>query len=115
MRIKYDGRVFRGVFNCPSGQVNGETEFHYAQQGDLLTATYLGGVIRFGQIVGMVLEDDSLDFVYQHRTESGELRSGRCQSRPEILPDGRLRLHERWQWNTGDKTAGESVIEEIAN
>jgi len=109
--MNYDGRLFRPLTNSPNGQVNGDTEFHYRQQGDLLTATYHGGGIRHGQIVGRVLADHSLDFCYQHLTDSGELRSGRCQSTPELLPDGRLRLHERWQWSTGDRSSGESVIQ----
>ena len=31
----------------------------------------------------------------------------------ELLPDGRIRLHEKWQWTSGDLSSGESVIEEI--
>jgi hypothetical protein len=32
---------------------------------------------------------------------------------PRIDYDGRLRLHERWQWTSGDGASGESVIEEV--
>ena len=110
MRINYDNREFHPVVNSANGQVNGDTRFEYKQQGDLLMATYQGGGIRHGQMVGLILEDDSLDFCYQHLTHAGELRSGRCQSTPERLPDGRVRLHERWQWNDG--SSGESIIEE---
>ena len=110
MGINYNGREFHPIANSAIGQVNGDTSFLYKQQGDLLTATYQGGLIRFGQIVGLVREDDSLDLCYQHLTEAGELRSGRCHSTPERLPDGRLRLHERWQWSDGGE--GESTIEE---
>ena len=111
--ISYDGRVFRPVVNSPNGQVNGKTEFHYSQQADVLTAVYAKGGIRIGQIVGRVHPDGSLEFCYQHLTDAGELRSGFCRSRPEILPDGRLRLHESWQWTSGDGSQGESIVEEI--
>jgi len=95
--------------------VNGETLFLYQQPfGDaLLTATYVGGGIRLGSITGLVdAATGALRFHYQHVTEAGELRSGYCESTPELLPDGRLRLHERWKWTDGP--AGESVVEEVA-
>jgi hypothetical protein len=42
----------------------------------------------------------------------GELMTGICRSTPEILPDGRIRLHESWQWTSGDESRGFSVVEE---
>jgi hypothetical protein len=30
------------------------------------------------------------------------------------LPNGRLRLHEEWQWTNGDLSKGRSIVEEIA-
>jgi hypothetical protein len=50
---------------------------------------------------------------YQHLNQAGTFMSGKCFSTPEILPDGRIRLHEKWQWTSGDYSSGESVIEEI--
>jgi hypothetical protein len=40
--------------------------------------------------------------------------TGVCRSTLEVLPDGRYRLHESWQWTCGDCARGESVVEEIA-
>jgi hypothetical protein len=50
---------------------------------------------------------------YQHLNSGGELMTGKCRSTPDILPDGRLRLRELWQWTSGDFSRGESVIEEV--
>jgi hypothetical protein len=50
---------------------------------------------------------------YQHINRKGELMTGVCTSIPERLSDGRIRLHERWQWTCGDHSTGESIIEEI--
>jgi hypothetical protein len=50
---------------------------------------------------------------YHPVNDAGELMTGRCRSTPELLPDGRLRLHERWQWTSGDGSEGESVVEEV--
>lgn len=39
--------------------------------------------------------------------------TGRCLSTPEYLPDGRIQLYEKWQWTSGDQSAGESIVEEV--
>ena len=46
-------------------------------------------------------------------TTDGAIKTGRCHSRPEILVDGRIRLHERWQWSEGGTESGQSVVEEV--
>jgi hypothetical protein len=43
--------------------------------------------------------------------EDGRTATGRCESRIEELPDGRLRLHETWAWDSQDGS-GTSVVEE---
>ncbi|MFN0123643.1 MAG: hypothetical protein ACKV2V_24340 [Blastocatellia bacterium] len=51
---------------------------------------------------------------YQHVSETGALMTGICHSVPGILPDGRLRLRESWQWTSAPGTAGVSEIEEMS-
>jgi hypothetical protein len=63
-------------------------------------------------MVGRVFADGSIEFLYQHRSDDGSLQSGHCRSKPERLPDGRLRLYETWQWSTGDRSSGTSIVEE---
>jgi len=50
---------------------------------------------------------------YEHVNKDGELMTGRCHSVPEKLADGRLRMHEKWQWTSGDQSSGESTLEEV--
>ncbi len=50
-RISYDGRTFRAVSNSATGQVGGETSFHYHQQGDVVWAEYAGGQIARGMLI----------------------------------------------------------------
>lgn len=113
MTINYDGRKFRSVSNSGSGEVGEETVFHYHQAGDLVWAEYAGGEIVRGQLIAMCDADGVLDMRYQHFNVKGELMAGECNSIPELLADGRLRLYEEWRWTSGDKSEGESVIEEI--
>lgn len=111
--INYNGRIFRSASNSAEGEVDARTIFRYHQQGDMVWAEYAGGKIRFGQIIGVVLPDEKLELRYQHINENGELMTGICLSTPEVLQDGRLRLHEAWQWTCGDRASGESIVEEI--
>ena len=114
MAIDYDDRRFTSVSNSITGDVGANTMFHYRQQDDVVWGTYEGGAIAQGTLVARVLKDGSLDMRYQHVTVGGEIKCGRCASRPQILVDGRIRLHESWQWTEGGSDAGESVVEEIA-
>jgi hypothetical protein len=98
MPIDYEGRVFRSVSNSRNGEV---------------WAAYGGGEIALGTLIAKVNEDDSLDMRYQHLNVRGEFMAGECHSTPELLADGRIRLHERWKWTTGDRSEGESEIEEV--
>ena len=113
MTINYHGRKFSGMTNTPNGQVNGDTIFRYEQHDDILTATYSGGRILEGYILGRVMQNSSLQFVYHHIDDNGHLRSGHCVSIPQVLPDGRIRLHEKWAWTFGGAGTGESMVEEL--
>lgn len=111
--INYDGRRFRSVANSPNGEVSGDTVFDYRQVGTVLSGTYSGGTIVAGQLLGTVADDGGIEMRYHHVGDDGELRAGRCTSTAQLLPDGRVRLHESWQWFSGDQSRGTSVVEEI--
>jgi hypothetical protein len=112
MKINYHNRKFRAVSNSAAGQVNEETVFHYKQEGNRLHATYIGGKIAFGEMLGLVNDDNTLHFAYHHIDLDGQLKSGHCNSIPEILEDGRIRLQETWQWDFGGEGDGSSIVEE---
>jgi hypothetical protein len=113
--MNYQGKKFRSITNTPNGEVSGETIFHYQQSGNTVTAHYAGGGILSGHLIALVDEKGCLDMRYHHVNQQGLLQTGICSSVPEQLPDGRIRLHETWQWTSGDRSAGSSIIEEISN
>jgi len=114
MTPSYDRKRFRSVANAAHGEVGAETIFEYAQRGNIVSATYRGGAVVFGMLLATMDPDGSLDMRYQHVNARGELMTGICRSRLEVLDDGRYRLHEAWQWTCGDRARGESIVEEIA-
>lgn len=110
--IDYHNKIFRPVANAANGEVSGDTVFYYKQAGNIVMADYSGGSIRLGHLVALMDADGCLDMRYHQVNVRGELQTGICRSVPEVLPDGRLRLHEAWQWTSGDGSRGESVVEE---
>jgi hypothetical protein len=111
--INYDGRKFVLIENTPNGDVSSNTIFEYKQEGHILSATYQGGDIITGTILGIVKENGCLKLRYVHVNIKNEIRGGQCYSIPEILVDGRIRLHENWKWLDHDQSEGESIVEEI--
>ncbi|WP_172655705.1 n-acetylglutamate synthase [Rossellomorea aquimaris] len=111
--INYDGRMFVSTENTTNGEVSSKTVFEYKQEGNILSATYSGGEIMKGTLIGIVNEDGSLTFRYNHVNVHSEIRGGQCTSVPEFLSDGRIRLHESWKWMDRDQSEGESIVEEV--
>jgi hypothetical protein len=109
--ISLDGRRFRSERQVSGGDVGADTVFEYHQQGNLVHATYRGGAVRLGYLVGSQ-EGSVIDFRYVQLRADGTTASGHCRSTIEELPDGRLRLHERWEWES-QPGSGTSVVEEI--
>ncbi|HEV2691086.1 MAG TPA: DUF3291 domain-containing protein [Bryobacteraceae bacterium] len=112
--VSFDNRVFLAAANTPNGDCDAQTRFRYRQHGPRVWATYDGGQVRFGSVVAIPGRNGRLDMRYHHVDHSGRFRTGKCTATPEVLPDGRLRLHEEWQWTNGDLSVGRSVIEELA-
>ncbi|MEM6319388.1 MAG: n-acetylglutamate synthase [Bacteroidota bacterium] len=109
----YHGRAFRSVSNSSSGEVSNETTFFYKQKGHIISAKYEGGGIAKGNLLGTVEADGTIQMSYQHWNVDNEFRAGVCTSKPEILPNGKIRLYETWEWTDGIEGCGQSIIEEI--
>ena len=110
--INYNNKNFRPVSNTDNGETSNETLFLYKQVGNILTSEYSGGKIKYGHLIGLVDMDGNIDMRYHQVNEKGELMTGICISKPEILNNGKIRLHENWEWTSGDKSKGQSIIEE---
>lgn len=111
--MNYHNKNFRPVANTENGEVSGDTIFRYQQNGKIVTAEYSGGSILSGHLIALADENGYLDMRYHQVNDKGELHTGICHSRPEILPDGRIRLHETWKWTSGDGSQGTSIVEEV--
>ena len=110
--INYNNKVFRPIINTENGETSDETIFLYRQVGNILTSEYSGGKIIKGHLIGLVDENGTIEMRYHQINNKGELMTGICISTPELLQNGKIRLHENWRWTCGDNSKGQSVIEE---
>lgn len=111
--INYNNRLFVSVENTSNGEVSSKTYFTYKQEGNIISATYSGGEIIKGMLIGIINEGGLLEFRYNHVNIRNEIRGGECVSTPKILDDGRIRLYENWKWQDAEETEGNSIIEEV--
>lgn len=111
--MNYNNKSFKPVQTSENGETTNETIFNYRQTGVVLTAEYKGGKIVRGHLLGQVDAKGNIDMRYHQINTKGELMTGTCRSSPEVLSNGKIRLHEEWRWTSGDCSSGKSVIEEI--
>jgi hypothetical protein len=113
--MNYHNKRFKVAETAGSGEISDDFVFLYHQEGNVLSCEYAGGEIKEGRIVGSVDDEGVITFSYRQTNSKGQERSGICVSTPEILPDGRIRLHESWRWTDGDQSTGSTVLEEVVD
>ena len=111
--INYDGRKFVPKMNSKNGEVSEQTVFTYHQSGNLLWAEYSGGDIWKGSLIGTVLSNGELDFVYHHMNRDMQVKTGKCHSVPTILENGKIELSEKWEWTNRDCSKGKCLLVEV--
>ena len=50
-KLDFNNKAFSLIENSKNGKVNTETIFTFSQDGNLVTADYHGGSIRYGKII----------------------------------------------------------------
>lgn len=113
LNINYNNKSFRPIQSSENGETTEETIFEYKQNGEILTSAYCGGKIRKGHLIGLVDENGNIEMRYHQINDKGQLMTGICFSKPEILADGKIRLHETWKWTSGNQSKGTSILQEI--
>ena len=110
--INYNDKLFKPVNTTENSETSNETIFKYKQRENILTAEYEGGKTVYGHLLGLVDHEGNIEMRYHQINQEGELMTGTCSSKPELLANGKIRLHETWQWTSGDQSKGQSIIDE---
>jgi hypothetical protein len=112
-KINYNNKKFRVFENSENGETTTEMVFEYKQSENILTSQYSGGQILSGHLIGLVDKNGTIEIRYHQINTKGELMTGICSSKPEFTKNGKIKLHEKWEWTSGDKSKGESILIEI--
>lgn len=108
--INYEGKRFRKVVELANGEAP-VAEYH--QNGDLVWAEFAGGDVRRGSLTGTAGADGVITFSYSMVLDRGEVVSGLSVNTPQLLDDGRIRLHESWERYGSHADSGISYLEEV--
>ncbi|MBP2436749.1 hypothetical protein [Microbacterium amylolyticum] len=107
-----DGRIFVAESQAAEGGVGPETVFTYHEADGDIWATYAGGEVRRGYLVG-TRQGDTLSFRYSQMNQARETASGRCTAKITATTDRRLRLEETWAWESKPGNGSSAVVELI--
>jgi hypothetical protein len=110
--FNYDKKIFKAVINTTNSSVTNDTTWLYKQEGKVVSATYTGGSIIQGNLLGMIEDEGTLKMYYHQIDINHQCKTGKMKVTPEILPDGRIRLYEEWE-RKGDHTMGTVIKEEF--
>ena len=80
---------------------------------NILTCSYSGDNIVNGHLIGLVDDNGKIEMSYHQINTKGELMTGICFSEPELTGNGKIKLYENWEWTSGDKSSGKSVLIEM--
>lgn len=87
--INLNERIFGLRANSETGEASTETLFYYKQEGDLVTAEYYGGSIKYGKIIAKFAYEENLEMLYQCITVEGELKAGRAEATVSLNSDNK--------------------------
>jgi hypothetical protein len=102
-----DLRVFQVVATSPASAISTDTWFQFTERDGLVEASYRGGEIAQGHIVGH-RDHDRVDTAYAQTGIDGRLQTGTATMRIEKDADGHLLLTEDYTWSDG--TPGRNVL-----
>ncbi len=111
--INYNNKRFRPISSSENSETDASTVFVYKQSGNIVTASYSSKNIVSGHLIGLVSANGSINMRYHQVNKKGDLMTGICTSTPEIHTNGKLTLHEEWQWTSGNKSKGTSKLQEL--
>ena len=116
MSYSFHNKIFKVVRNDgPGAEVTTETTFHFSQRSvdgkTIVEAQYFGGGVLWGRMIGL-LEGEQMRHAYVQVNHAGEFSSGQSTDEISLLPNGKIRLIDRWQWKTREGQ-GVCIFEEI--
>ncbi|MDB5135265.1 MAG: n-acetylglutamate synthase [Mucilaginibacter sp.] len=95
-----------------NGVVNELTIFTFSQNGSFVSATYSGGPIFKGFLVGTI-HHDKLLFSYCQIQTDGTIDNGQSECEITIAGNGKIRLVENFKWVSENDEGGVNIFQEL--
>jgi len=111
--INYHNRRFKVASTAEAGEVSTDLVFHYQQENNIVTCIYKDHNVAYGHLIGKVDDEGNIDIRYHQINSQGVIKTGKCFSKPVILENGKIQLHETWEWLSGDSGGGNTIIQEL--
>nr|WP_263323698.1 hypothetical protein [Neobacillus sp. Marseille-Q6967] len=111
--IDYHNKVFSCKNNKDNEDITIETLFFYKQNGEIVQAKYFGGNVKYGEIIGLVNEQGSLQGSFCHSTYTSQSYGGVCMFTPKRMEDTRVVLLVKWCGADGKNIESEWLMEEL--
>ena len=99
------------IKTAQNGVVNEQTIFSFSQVNNIISASYSGGKIEKGFLVGRI-EKDKLSFSYCQLQTDGKMDNGKSECDIE-MENQKIRLIEHFEWNSRDNDSGINIFQEL--
>jgi len=105
--LNLDLRIFKPLEISPDSDLSSETFFEFQERDHVVEASYRGGAILRGYLLGR-RDDDRVLTAYTQLLTNGSRRTGTAEMRVEQGADDRMFLTEDYRWSGG--TVGRNVL-----
>jgi hypothetical protein len=108
--LDLDLRVFEVVETSPASAISHDTWFEFRERDGVVEASYAGGKIASGRLLGR-RDRDRVTTAYAQLDRDGQLQTGTGILRVDRDSDQRLLLTEDYTWSSG--TTGRNVLRSV--
>jgi hypothetical protein len=110
-RLSLDLRVFRVTATASNSAISPETRFEFRERDGHIEASYRGGQIVAGRLLGRRNHGDTAVVAYLQLHSDGQLKTGTSTLPDQRAGGSRLRVIEEYRWADGGR--GTNVLESV--
>ncbi len=112
--INLDQVTMHVISTAETGVVNEDTIFHFTQHDEHVEASYSGGQIVKGFLVG-IMKGQELAFTYCQLQKDQQLDNGVSQAELRMDSDGKILLVEHFEWKSRPGEKGTNTFRQITD
>jgi hypothetical protein len=110
--VTFENLKMNVIQTAPNGVVNELTIFTFSQKDNFVSATYSGGPIFKGYLVGTI-NMGKLLFSYCQLQVDGKTDNGHSECEITTGENGKIRLVEQFKWASKNDETGVNIFQEI--